>query len=140
METAAGPRKNAGDLDGDGKADLIFQNAAGDLAVWKHNPDGTISGATLPGAGTWILRAVMDVDGNGISDLVWQAPDGTVASWFMNAPVTPAGNFVPGGAGIYKVRAGGRCPPAPAPGAAFAPRPVSRPWKRAALFFRGLEL
>ena len=76
-----------GDLDGDGKPDL----------VWQHRLDGRISAWLMDGLRrrtgevfaqvldtNWQIRAVSDVNGDGRADLLWQhTTDGQVAIWLM---------------------------------------------------------
>ena len=77
----------SGDVNRDGKADLVFQHADGTLAVWYL--DGTtLSSAALispanPGAG-WRVVAVGDMNADGKTDLVFQHTDNTLAMWTMD--------------------------------------------------------
>jgi len=78
----------AGDLDGDGKADLVwFNSATGDVAVWLM--DG--SAIRVPGlVGTvndlnWQIEGIGDFDGDGKADLIWRKTNsGDVAVWLMD--------------------------------------------------------
>ena len=78
----------AGDLNGDGQPDLIWQSpSTGALAAWLL--EGTVATVvawlTPSHVGPdWALRAVVDLTGDGISDLVWQHQTGLVAAWQMN--------------------------------------------------------
>jgi len=85
----------AGDINGDGKADLIWRHATtGQVGVWLLN------GATIAGAGMveqvtdlrWQIVGAGDVDGDGKVDLVWRhATTGQVAVWLLNgATITGA--------------------------------------------------
>jgi hypothetical protein len=79
--------RGAGDMDGDGNADIVWQHASGRLAVWLMR--GELVRTTLPlnlsTSGTWNVAAVTDLDGDGISDLVWHdSADGRLAVWLMN--------------------------------------------------------
>ena len=100
--------KGAGDLDGDGKAELFWQDRVGNVAVWFHNPDGTIRSALAFRTGEWGLCGVTDVDGDGISDLLWQTPDGRVGGWFMNANATQRDARFWWPTGLWKLKAAGR--------------------------------
>ena len=78
---------SAGDLSGDGKADLVWQHVpTGQLAVWYM--DGATVTATL-GLGAvsdpaWRIRAVGDTNEDGFADLLWQhETSGGVAVWLM---------------------------------------------------------
>ena len=87
------------DVNGDGKADLIWQNNDGTPGIWLMNGTTPIAqaGLTNPGS-TWHLVASGDTDGDGKSDLVWQNSDGTLGVWLMNGttPTAQAGIGNPG--------------------------------------------
>ena len=85
------PSDNAGavggDLDGNGKADLVFRNTgSGVVAVWLMN-GLTIATSGFP-AGVplvWQITGVGDVNGDGKADVIWRnSTNGTVAVWLMN--------------------------------------------------------
>ena len=100
--------RGAGDLDGDHKAELFWQNAAGQIAIWSHNPDGSIRGAVPFSTGPWALCGVADIDNDGVSDLLWQTPSGDTGGWFMNSNSTArAANFW-WNTGAWKLKAAGR--------------------------------
>jgi hypothetical protein len=76
-----------GDLDGDGKADLVWRDSqTGDVSVWLMN--GTTVKQTSVVAAvplSWQIVKVEDVDGDGKADLVWrQTQTGDVAVWLMD--------------------------------------------------------
>jgi len=84
----------ATDLDGNGKSDLVFLNAAqggsGDVMVW--NDFEAASERLLRSVKTvWEVQAVGDLDGDGLGDLVWRynvadSPDtGVSYIWFSNS-------------------------------------------------------
>ena len=79
----------AGDINGDGRADLIWQNhATGGLAAWQMN--GATVGlqrvlshnVMLDTA--WTVQGVGDVSGDGAADLIFQRTDGNLAVWYLN--------------------------------------------------------
>ena len=79
-----------GDFNGDGKSDLLFRNAQGQLKLWLMNGVNVVSMIDLPASdATWELYAVADLNGDGTSDLVFKKPDDTLVVWLMNA-ATPA--------------------------------------------------
>ena len=94
-----------GDLDGDGKSDLIWRNAAtNEVAVWFMNGQ-TISGSGDMNAGgvaakpdaSWSLAGVGDFNADGSADLLWRKSDGTLAMWLMNGSSIGSSNFVTSG-------------------------------------------
>jgi len=82
------------DLNGDGKADLVWRNTAnGSVGVWLMNGTKIFSTEIIGGApSNWEIKQVADVDGDGKADLVWRNTDnGDVGVWLMdgvNAPTT----------------------------------------------------
>jgi uncharacterized protein len=76
---------NPRDFGGDGKADILFRNTNGTVALWQMN------GATLNQANTvttidasWQVAAIADFGGDGKADILWRNTNGTVALWQMN--------------------------------------------------------
>jgi peptidyl-Asp metalloendopeptidase len=79
----------AGDVNGDLKPDLIWQQSSGGLlGAWLMNGVTATSMVLLnPGQvspNEWTIRAVVDLDGDGHTDLVWQHYNGGVGAWLMN--------------------------------------------------------
>ena len=78
-----------GDLNGDRKADIIFQHRTnGTLAVWYMNGANLVDGRLLnpnrePDTG-WRIGAVGDLNNDGRVDFVWQHRDGRLRAWLMN--------------------------------------------------------
>jgi hypothetical protein len=87
LPLAAWDLAGAGDLDGDGRDDLVWRNKAdGTVYVWLMN-GGAVAGQGAAGvAGSeWAIRAVRDLDGDGRADIVFRrATDGAVYAWLMN--------------------------------------------------------
>ena len=96
------------DMNGDGNADLVLQNAAGQIYLWLL--DGTANtinfatGAGLkPGSkflysssfGGWRIAACTDVNGDGIPDLVFQNSVGQIYVWTLDGTATTI-NFATG--------------------------------------------
>jgi Alpha/beta hydrolase domain/FG-GAP-like repeat len=73
------------DLNGDGKSDILWQDIAGDVALWLMN-GGTISQAAglgnVPGA--FSIIGQHDFDGDGNADILWRDTGGNIYIWFMN--------------------------------------------------------
>jgi hypothetical protein len=80
----------AGDLDGDGQFDLVWQNVAdGRVSGWLMNGLtvrlwGLFSYPQVADTG-WRIRAVGDLNGDGKADLFWQHQgDGRISAWLMD--------------------------------------------------------
>ena len=98
-----------GDVNNDGRNDLIFQNTFGQIFVWLLNGTGnTVNPATGSGRlaarflydgglGDWRIFACVDVNNDGLSDLVFQNSVGQIYAWFLDGtgntinPFTGAG-------------------------------------------------
>ena len=75
-----------GDFNGDGKSDILWQNASGQAAVWEMNGTNVIGGALVganPGP-SWKEIGTGDFNGDGKSDILWQNTSGQAAIWEMN--------------------------------------------------------
>jgi VCBS repeat protein len=79
------------DVNGDGKADLIWQNIDGTPGIWLMNGTTPIAeaGLTNPGA-SWHVVASGDTNSDGNADLIWQNTDGTLGVWEMNGTTPTA--------------------------------------------------
>ena len=87
------------DVNGDGKADLIWQNSDGTPGIWLMNGLTPIAEAGLANQGAnWHLVASGDLNGDGRSDLIWQEAGGQLGVWLMNGttPIAEAGINNPG--------------------------------------------
>jgi hypothetical protein len=73
------------DFNGDGKADILWQNDNGATAVWLMNGTSVSAGAILPNTGTsWHVVSVQDFNGDGKADIFWENDAGSTAVWLMN--------------------------------------------------------
>jgi len=77
----------SGDLNGDGRDDIVWRNKIdGSVYVWLMN-GGTIIGQGTAGiVGTeWVINDVKDMNGDGRADIIFRrTSDGTVYIWLMN--------------------------------------------------------
>jgi len=93
IREATGTPSAAAIFNGDGKADILWQNADGQAAVWLMNGTSLIAGANVgvnPGL-SWHALNTGDFNGDGKADIVWQNTDGTPAVWLMNGTSVVSG-------------------------------------------------
>ena len=83
---------HTGDLNGDGRTDLVWRSAGGATAVWLKDGLSTTSYAFLPSDPSWAVLRTADLDGDGKSDLVWRnGATGQIAAWLMNGTTAVSG-------------------------------------------------
>jgi len=91
VSAAAGWRfAGRGDIDGDGVADLIWENdALGKVNYWLLDADGSKRfGGTITNLNTslWTIAGVGDINGDGTADLILNSASlGQVNHWLLNA-------------------------------------------------------
>jgi hypothetical protein len=75
-----------GDVNGDGKSDLLWTNTSGQVAVWELNGPNLIGFGVPAGqmGAEWHVAAVGDFNGDHKSDLLWVSNTGQAAVWTMN--------------------------------------------------------
>ncbi len=76
----------AADLNGDGKADLLWRNGStGETAAWLMNGTSVLRWKVLLSEREWNVIAAADLNGDGKADLLWEnASTGETAAWLMN--------------------------------------------------------
>jgi hypothetical protein len=77
----------AGDVNGDVKPDLIWQQtSSGLIGAWLMNgatADSVVLLNPSQVSTAWKIRGVVDLDGDGQTDLVWQHDNGALGVWLM---------------------------------------------------------
>ena len=88
----------AGDFDGDGSRDVIFQHdTSGSIAAWLMSGTTLLAGAGVGQVAetAWKIRGAGDFDRDGWPDLVWQHEgDGRVAVWLMQGTTLRDGRLL----------------------------------------------
>lgn len=71
------------DCDGDGRADILWRNANGEVQIWKAAGSGFQMGAFSSNlAGTeWQIAATGDFNGDGEDDILWRNDNGGLTEW-----------------------------------------------------------
>ncbi|RAI54071.1 FG-GAP-like repeat-containing protein [Roseicella frigidaeris] len=74
-----------GDFDGDGRADILWQNADSAVSIWRMDGTQYLGGGTIatPGVG-WSVVGTGDFDHDGRSDILLQDATGKVEAWRMD--------------------------------------------------------
>ena len=73
----------AGDLDGDGRTDFVWNRVGTGLhQIWLNDP---AEPQGIDRGPDWSVDEVRDLDGDGRADLLWRhAPDGLREAWLMD--------------------------------------------------------
>jgi hypothetical protein len=74
-----------GDFNGDGTADVLWSNAAGEVDEWTMANGQWSASLSLGSHGAgWTVAAIGDFDGDGTSDVLWrEAATGKLDAWIM---------------------------------------------------------
>lgn len=77
-----------GDINGDLKTDLVWQeSSSGLVGAWLMNGVAASSFVLFSPSqvdpATWRLRGVIDLDDDGRTDLLWQSTNGSLVAWMM---------------------------------------------------------
>jgi hypothetical protein len=76
----------AADFNGDGKADIVWQNDNGQAAIWLMDGLNPIAQSAVGGnpGPTWHAIAAADFNADSKADVLWQNDNGQAAIWLMN--------------------------------------------------------
>ncbi len=100
--------KAAGDVNGDGVSDLLFETAAGDVGGWLMNADGSVRDARFwSNIAGWEVKACGDYEGLHHGQMFFQNTEGVTAYWRLDTngsfqaavPLSRAGGWQLRGAG-----------------------------------------
>ena len=73
------------DFNGDGKSDVLWRNAAGDVSIWQMNGQSVTSNNSLGNIWLgWTIVGSGDLNGDGKMDILWRDSSGTTLVWFMD--------------------------------------------------------
>lgn len=88
-----------GDFNGDGAADLMWDNGRGVLGGWIMANNARAGTLDLPYFPDWTALGTGDFNGDGTTDVLWQNSAGLVGEWFMGGGVrqgTATIQYMPG--------------------------------------------
>ena len=76
----------SGDVNGDGKADILWRSVAtGTLGIWFMNGSAVLGTAASSIGPEWNLVGLGDLNGDGTADLLWRnSATATLVMWFMS--------------------------------------------------------
>ena len=90
-----------GDLNGDGKADVLWRSASGEVTAWLMNGssiadsgDLKSNGAPIRPDASWSIAGIGDFNGDGKADVLWRNASGVLAEWQMDGTVIAASGFL----------------------------------------------
>jgi FG-GAP-like repeat len=73
------------DFSADSKADILWRNNNGDVALWLMNGASLSSGFSLGSVpNSWKIVGTADFNNDGRADILWRDRSGALAIWFMN--------------------------------------------------------
>ena len=79
------------DLNGDGKADLLWRHSGGDVAIWLMDGSTPKLESDLgPLDNAWQIAGLGDIDGDGKADILWRHTNGGLGVWLMNGSAVKA--------------------------------------------------
>jgi Ca2+-binding RTX toxin-like protein len=96
------------DFSGDGKSDILYQNANGYVAVWLIDNANVLGGNLVESYGSnWHAAAAGDYDADGKSDILYQKTDGSLTIWSMNGYQISSGQNLDGPGASWHVDGAG---------------------------------
>jgi hypothetical protein len=74
-----------GDFNGDGKADILRRDSAGNVSLWLMNGRAIVSPTFVASIWSgWSIVGSGDFNGDGKADILWRDPGGSVVIWLVD--------------------------------------------------------
>jgi hypothetical protein len=84
-----------GDFNGDGHADIVWQNDSGEVVIWQLNGTAVIGGGSVANPGpSWHVMGSGDYNHDGHSDILFQNSSGEVAIWEISGTSITGGGIL----------------------------------------------
>ncbi len=90
-----------GDFDGDGKKDILWRNASGEVSAWLMNgttitgsADLTSGGVAVKPDASWSVAGIGDFNGDGNADVLWRNTNGSLSEWLMTGATIISSNAI----------------------------------------------
>ncbi len=82
----AGPPADKNDFNGDGRADILWQNDNGTPGIWLMDGFNRLAGANVGfnPSPSWKVKDAGDFNSDGHADILWQNTNGMVSIWLMD--------------------------------------------------------
>jgi hypothetical protein len=84
------------DFSADGKADILWRNDYGSVAIWQMN-GATVTSGTLTSVPdldpSWKVTETGDFNGDGKADILWRNTNGSIDVWTMNGSTVISSNL-----------------------------------------------
>jgi hypothetical protein len=74
------------DMNGDGRADILWRQSSGAVAVWLVSGTSVVGTGVLSAAAPadWTIAGVADFNGDGKADVLWRQPSGALGVWLLD--------------------------------------------------------
>jgi hypothetical protein len=96
-----------GDFSGDGRSDVIWRNASGEVVEWQMNGSVVDGSADLNAGGvavrpdaSWSIAGVGDFNADGKSDLLWRNSNGSLVEWLMDGSSIASSSVITSGGAV----------------------------------------